>query len=644
MFNVFRSREKSVRYLLGAVLTVVALSMVVTLVPNYGGYGSSKDANVLAEIGDETLTQQEVALAVAREIRNGQIPRGMESVYIPVFVDEMISSMAEAYQAQRMGLAVNDEQLAQTIKTMIPQLFEGGKFVGKDAYASILAAQNMSIEQFESNMRKETLRSRLEAVALEGTIVSPTEVENEFRRRNEKIKIGYFSIKPEAIKAKITLSPAEIQAYFAAHRASFQVPEKKSYLIYALDEARVAATIQLPEADLKKAYAENQERFRTPERVKASHILLMTKDKPASEVPAIQKKLEDILKQVRGGANFAELAKKNSEDPGSAVKGGDLGWVTRGQMVPEFEKATFEAKKGEVTNLVKTVYGFHIIKIEEHEQARLRPFEEVKTELAAELGKAQVNDKLQRAADDIRSALVKDQAAADKIAASAGVTAAKAEKVGPQDPIQEVGVSPIFNEAVAKLPKNGVSSVIALGPSKLVVAKVTEVFAAHPAELADVEKQVRDTLLDEKSQQLTKTQVDDIAAKIKAGNSDVQALAKSLGFDYKTSDLVTRDGAITGVGGASIIDPVFSKNVGDAAGPFRGFEGVIFVKVLEKQAADLTQLAASRAQMTEELKRSRAQQRVQLIRDGILKQLVKEKKVKIYSDNIKKFAARYTKS
>lgn len=646
MFDLFRSREKSVRYLLGALLTLVALSMVITLVPGYGGGwgsgGNSGDPNVLAEIGDQKVTAQDVRQFMARE--RSAIQKGMEQFYVPLAVQQMVAQRAVAYQAGRMGMKVSDEDLANTVRSILPQLFENGKFVGNEAYAAFLAQQNFTIQQFEENVRTAALETRLETLALEGTVVTPGDIEGEYKHRHDKIKIAYFGIGPELFKGKVTVSPEEVKAFFDKNRTLYQTPERRSYLIFPVDEATIAAGIKVDDATLQKLYTQNQESFRTPERVKASHILLKTTDKSPAEVAAIQKKAEDLLKQIKGGANFAELAKKYSEDnaPGaSAAKGGDLGWVVRGQMVAEFEKATFSTPPGTVSGLIKTEYGFHIIKVDAHESAHLRTFAEVRDEIAREATRAMVYDKMQNLADQLRAALIKSPAEAEKLAAANGITPVRAERVGPGDPIQEIGINPQFSDATAGLAKNGVTPVVQIGQNKLAVAQVTDIIPAHPAEFADVQSQVRDSLLGQKAQDAMQNAVKEANAKLKSVGGDLAVLAKQFGTDLKTSELVNRDAAITGLGSASTVGEGFSRNVGDVFGPIPTPNGTFYCKVLEKQPADLTAIIANRAALIQELKSRRANERRELFGDGVVQALIKQKKVKIYDDNIKKLVASY---
>ncbi len=635
MFDLFRSREKSVRLLLGILLGLVALAMVITLVPSYGmlGSGTSQDPSLIAEIGDSKLTATDVREVISRELKAQQIPKGLESVYLRPVINQMINERAIALYAAEHGFRVTDEELAKTLQKTLPMLYENGKFLGKEAYASLLTRLNLTIPQFESQMRQQMLASRLESLVLEGVVVSPSEVEEAFRAANEKIKVSYFSINNDMFRAKAAPTPAEIEEHFKSARSGYTIPETRTLLLYPITEEKVAATISVQDADIERAYNSSLDRFRTPERVRVRHILLKTQDKPASEAANIEKKAQDLLKQVKGGADFAALASKNSEDPGSAAKGGDLDWVTRGQTVPEFEQSAFSLKPGEISNLVKTMYGFHILKLEAKEEARVRPLAEVRDEIRKELLRAQVFNKMQTAGDQIRAALVKSPAEAEQLAKQFGVAPITADKIRRGQPIPEVGTEESFSQSVFTLPKGGVTPVITVGENKLVFAQIAAIQPERPAELAEVESDVREQVLLSKIQKLLTEAVRSTSDKLKAGAS-FEAVAKELGATVKTSSLVDRNGSIEGFGLASSAAEAFRKNPGDVVGPVSGGGGSFFMKVLEKQPADLTQLAAQRDQLLNELKNRRARDRRALFLDSVVQSMVKEKKVKIYEESI----------
>jgi peptidyl-prolyl cis-trans isomerase D len=642
MFDLFRSRERTVRYLLGALLLLVAASMVITLVPGYGtGWAGGADPTILAEVGDHRITVQEVRRVIQRELK-GSMPEGMASIYIPSVVQQLVGLRASALYAEQLGFRVTDEEVARAVRQVMPQLWPGGTFAGREAYTQFVAQQNMSIPEFESSLRSQILLMRLDTLALESTVVTPQEVEEEFRRRNEAVKFQTLAISPAAVRALVKVTDEDLAAHFEKSKSSYRVPEKRSFLIFALDEAQVGATVQVPEEALRQAYAQQQDRFRTPERARVRHILIKTVDRPASEIPALQKKAEDLLAKLKAGADFAELAKQNSEDPGSAQKGGDLDWITRGQTVPEFEQAAFTLKMKELSGLIKTQYGFHIIQVLDRQPARLRPFEEVRGELAAEVSRAQVYDKMQQVADQIRLALVRSREEAEKIARANGVTVVRSENVGPGDPVQEIGVNDQFNNAVQGLPVNGVTPVVQISPSKLVIAQVTAITPARQAELKEVLNQVRGAVAAAKAVELAQKLSAEVEARFKAGVTDPAQLAKELGLEAKTSDFVTRTMSIEGLGPAQWIEPAFNAEPGRIVGPLKTGGVTVVVKVLEKRPVDMTQLAAQRESILEELKGERARARSELLRAGIVEELTRKKKIKIYEDNIKRLVSAYS--
>ena len=482
MFDLFRSRDKAVRYLLGVLLGIVALSMVVTLIPGYGTPSGAPE-QVVAEIGKEQLTIRQVQQQIQNLTRNKQVPQEMIQHYVPQLIDQMITERAVAYQAERMGFKVSDEDVARAIRSMLTQLFPTGEF-NKDVYARFLSQQGLTIPEFEHNIRTNLLLIQLQNVALEGTIVAPEEVEREYHRKNDKVKVEYVAWGPGDLSSQANVTPADIQAHFNQNRAQFMSPEKRSIHLLIADEAKIGAAVEANDAEVRALYTKNMERYRSPERAKVRHILLNTTGKPAAEIPKIEAKANELLKQIKAGADFAELAKKNSEDPGSAPKGGDLDWVTRGQMVPLFETTAFSLKPKEISNVIKTEYGFHIVQVLEKEQARVKPFEEVRGELATEAKREAVYQKMQSAIDRARAELARNPQQAEQIAAKYGLTYAKADNLARGQSIPEVGTNPELDATIAGMRAGEVSPVIQVAPTKLGIVAVIAVQPSKPAELA----------------------------------------------------------------------------------------------------------------------------------------------------------------
>ena len=493
MFDLFRSREKTVRILLGGILLLVSLSMLTYLIPNYNT-GDSSDT-VVAQIGSDTITVPEVQRSVQDNMRQRQWPAELLPNYAPRVVDQMITDKALAYEATQLGFQVSDQDLADAIRQLIPNLFPDGKFVGKDAYASVLAQNNVTIPQFEADLKQQILITKLREIAVEGTIVTPAEIEESYKGQNEKIKVQYVKLTSDKYRSEVQPSIEEMQNYFKVNSATFQVPEKKNLVILIADQAKMQASLTPTDAELQSLYNQNQATFRVPERVHVRHILLKTQGKPATEDAAIKAKAEDLLKQIHAGGNFADLAKKNSEDTGSAAKGGDLDWIARGQTVPEFEQAAFTLKPGETSGLVKTQYGYHIIQVLGHDQARLKPFEEVKADLATQWKAQRVSQMMENISDKAQMTLQKDPAHPEKVAADFNMQVIRADNVEPGKPLPEIGTNADFSQAIADLKKGQVSQPVALPGNKIALAEVTDVMPPRPATFDEAKDQIRDKLV-----------------------------------------------------------------------------------------------------------------------------------------------------
>ncbi len=639
MFDLFRSREKTVRIMLSGLLLVVAASMLVYLVPNYNTDGGANDV-VVAEVGKEAITLPEVQNIIQMTMRNRQLPPEILPNYVPQMVDQLINERAMYLEAQRLGFQVSDAEVAEAIRQMIPNLFPDGKFVGNDQYAALLAQQNMTIDRFESDIRRQIMISRLRDIAVEGTIVTPEEIDAAFKKKAEKVKVEYVKLPADKYKAEVQPSASEMEGYFKANTARYMVPEKKNLVVLIADQAKLQASLTPSDADLQRIYNQNPEAFRVPERVKVRHILIMTQGKPAGDEAKLKAKAEDLLKQVRAGADFAKLAKENSEDPGSKDNGGEY-WVQRnGQMVKEFEDAAFTLKAGQ-SDLVKTQYGYHVFQVVERQAAGVRPFAEVKSDLAAEWKKQRVNDTLQRASDQAGAALKKDPANPDKVAAEFNMQVVKVDGYAGGD-VSELGPSPDFASSVASLKKGEVSQSVAVG-SKVAIAVVADVIPAHPSTFAEVENQIRDTMSSSRSQAAIMRHAQELMEKASSMGGDLAKAAKAMGLEVKTTPEFARTGSIEGVGSASYFGAAFDRPDGAIFGPATTSEGVTVVgKVVSHTAADMSQLAAQRAAIRDEIKGQRARDRSTLFEAGVREALIKSGKIKIHKEVIDRLVASYT--
>lgn len=646
MFDLFRSQQKTTKYLLGGLLSLVAISMVVTLIPGFGGStGMGSSDQVVAEIGKDQVLLREVQIGLNDTIKGRSIPPELISIYAPQIVNQIVTERAMAYYAKELGYRVTDDDVADVIQMMIPQLFEGGKFVGKEAYAQFLAANNTSIAEFEKQAHMRASLRRMQSAVLEGMVVTPEELEREYRSRNEKVKIDFAKIDPVKIQSEVKVTPEEINAHWATSKIQYKIQEKRAFRMVVVDEEKVSAAIQTNESALRSYYDANRDQFRTPERVKVRHILIKTMEKPKEQEEALKKKAEDLLKQIKGGADFAELAKKNSEDTISAVKGGDLDWVARGQTVKPFEDAAFALQPKQISDVVKSEFGFHIIQTLEKEQARLQPFDEVKDQIAKDQAKQQVYDRMQQIADQVHAAMVKNPAAAEQLAAEYKVGYAKVEKGGRGDVYPLVGQVTDLDDAVFDLKQPGAVTGIVTTPSnKLVIAVLDGVMPERQAELSEVESQIRTSITSERANRLVNDRAKALLDKVQAMGGDLRKAAASMGLEVKSSAEFGRDGNVEGLGPANYVEEAFRRDVGAVFGPVNAAGPLFVCKITAKTPPDMSKMNEQRYDLLVRLKGQKAQERRDLFEDGLLEYLKKKGVVKIHQDVVKRLVDTYKNS
>jgi peptidyl-prolyl cis-trans isomerase D len=642
MFDLFRSRAKAVRYVLGALLMMVALSMVVTLIPGFGA-GGDRDDQIVAEVGKEVLSARDLQVRVQNLMRGGQVPNNMLGVLVPQIIDEEITTRAVVHEAKRLGLEVSEADVARAIRSFAPMLYQDGKFVGREVYASYLAQMNFTIPEFEKNIASEMLLTKMKNLVGLGVVVTSDEVTRAYGLKNEMAKIEYATVDPAKFRPQVTVSADEIQKYFQENAASFRMKERRAFQVLVVEEEKVAASINIPETDLRRDYEANKDHFRTPDRVKVRHILLKTTEKPPDELPKIRARIDDILKQLKGGADFAALAKKNSEDPGSAVKGGDLDWVTHGQTVANFEKTAFSLKPKELSGVVQTEYGFHILQVMEKQDAKLKSFEEAKEELAKERKKQMVYDRMQTLSDEMRVELVKAPRDAEQLARKLNLAFANVPSAAAGDPLPLIGVSKELDDSIFSLSKGEVTPVVQVPGNKLVVAVVSDIMPARSAELAEIESTVRTQVVDRKLRQVVEQKARELRDKATAGG-DLKQAAQAMGVVWKTVPEFNRSGAVEGLGGGAQVMDAFTRPIGTVFGPIAIGDLRFVCKVVGRTPPDPAKLAAEREMLSAQIKQTKANERYELFADGLRTELVRQGKIKIHQKVIDRIVASYRSS
>jgi peptidyl-prolyl cis-trans isomerase D len=641
MFDLFRSRDKAVRILLGFILVVVAASMVTYLIPNSNlGGTTAGNETVLAELGGQKLTQQEFQKHFAILLQGMQVDRPDQvRLMYPQYMQGEIQKMALLYIAKQLGITVSDEDVLIGVQSQWPQFFQNGG-VNRDQFEQYLANLGLTVQEATDVVRDQMIMARLQDSLLR-PVVTKQEVDTEFARRHDKAKISYIAFPAGKFIDQVKPTEDDIKKTYDFNRANFPIPAKSSYQVLVVDQEKVAATMTVTDAQLHQAYSQSMDNFRMPERIHVRHILVSTEGKSDAEKKTLKAKADDILKQLKNGADFAELAKKDSDDKGSGEKGGDLDWIVKGQMqVPEFEAAAFALKPKEMSGVVTSSLGYHIIQVTEKEPARVKPFDEVKAGLAEELKKEGVSDKVQSIADQARAALAMSPGSAEEVAKKFGVELVTVPEGIAGQPTPVLGLSPEIDSTVASMRPNEVSAVVPLSADRLAVVVLKARTPARIATLDEVREQVRLTFVQQKAQEIADQTAKDAVARLRQGE-DMEKVAKSYKLAVVTSSLFGSADSVEGLGLATYVADAFSKPVGTILGPTPINGQDVVSKVLEQVRADPSILASQRDQIVQQIKKNKGTTEWESMEDSVVTQLLKEGKLKRNDEAINALASSY---
>ena len=636
MAGAFDQRKLGVRILLGAVIGVLGIGMLSYLLPT-GPTADSESNDTVAKIGDQTVSLAEVRQQLSEIERRNQVPKPLEGLYARQILTQLVYTKEVQYEANRLGIKVTNEEIADRVKQFLPTAFNGDSPVGMDQYTQQVQQRfGMTVPVFEDLIKQGLLEEKFRRLVTDGVSAGPNELLEQFRYQNEKVKLNYALIKPEDLEAKITSSDAEIKEAYEKSKSQYQIPEKRAVEYGLVDLTKLRQSVQISDDELKVKYQQDIAQYQVPNRVHAQHILFMTVGKPDAEVDEIKKKAEDVLKQSKKGAKFDELAKKYSEDPGTKEKGGDLGWIVQGQTVPEFEKAAFSQQPGSISDLVKTQYGFHIIKVLEKETAHTKPFDEVKDSIRAPLMLAKADNEASSVADQLATAIRKsNRTPLAELAKKYHLQVAQTRAVAATEPLLELGNSPEVKDTIFRLREGEVSAPIRTDRG-YVVLTLKQVLLSHQGSLEEVRDKIVASLKQEKAQQAARSKAEELSKRAKAGEK-FDAAAKALGLDPKTSDEFSRAGSIPGIGSGKQVSAAFGMKVGDVSAPQNlGLNWLVY-RVEAKTEANLADFEKQKKDLTEQVLNEKRGLAYEAFRSSLEERLKQEGKLKLMPEKLKGF-------
>jgi peptidyl-prolyl cis-trans isomerase D len=493
-------------------------------------------------------------------------------------LQQMVDEQATLTEAERQGIAVSDEELAQQIFA-IPGLQEDGRFVGEDRYELILRTQVPPLTKaaFEESLRRSLMIAKLRAALTDWMTVSDVEVEREFTQQNEKVKLQVVAITADRFRDQVTVTDAEVAAYFEMHQEDYRVDEQRTVKLLLLDRDLAQSTIELLPADLQRYYNDNVSQYQTPETIRASHILLNTADKDEA---AVRTQAEDLLAQLEAGADFAMLATTHSEDPGTAINGGDLDYFGRGRMVPEFETAAFALEVGQTSGIVQTQYGFHIIRVVDKKPAITQPFDDVRPQIEDVLKRQRADQQIAASAAEF-AARIDTPADLETVASEAGLIVAETDFFGRNDPVPSLGVAPQVAAEAFQLDDDQVSAPIT-SPRGPVFVTVTGTREPYIPMLDQVNDDVRDDLIGTRAAELSRQRATAIAATLRSA-PDFAAAATAQGYQAAETELIARGAPLPDIGVSPEVDSaVFGLAAGEVSEPISTDAATVIARVVER--------------------------------------------------------------
>jgi peptidyl-prolyl cis-trans isomerase D len=625
------------------IIAAASVGMVVYLIPGLTGMGSSS-ADTYAVIyphwynrlfsSGEKITQQQVSQRARQQIQR-QNPQYADNPMIVHYIEQQVASQLVQreillVEAEKLGIHASDDDVVQMLHRAPygEVFFPNGQFIGDDRYSNIIATQtDMSVPDFEQEIKRDILVRRLQALITAGVTVSSEEARESYVKENTKIKFEYAVISSDDVKKTINPSDGDLEAFFRKNGARYATAvaeqRKISYFTFSPDQAS-GSVPQPSKQEIQQYFAAHQSEYTIQEQARSRHILIKVAPGADAKTDAAAKaKAEGLLKQIQGGANFAELAKANSDDPGSKDKGGELGFAKKGAMVPEFENAIFTQKIGD-TKIVKTQYGYHIIQVEERQPAHPQPLSEVEPAIVATLVRQKTAAAEENYAQTLTSEAIKN--GLDKTAAAHHLQVATTPLLGAQ------GVIPAMSDSSKILAKafqsqQGDPPQYASTGEGYAIFQVTEVAPAHAPTFADWKSHILEDYRDEQTPALLGQKTTEMSQKA-INMHDLAKAAQEMGATMKTSDLVDESGQVPDFGQVGQIAPqLFDLAVGNISGPINAGRTGVVAKILDKQEPTADQLAKNLGQTREQMLDQRRSEAFNVFLSTVMDDYKKNKRI-----------------
>lgn len=598
MLDKVRKNVKSFGVQIVIIIVVAAFIGTIFLVWGHGGK-QERQGMVIAKVYESEITYpeyQQEFFQLTQQYRNIYKDKWSDELAAKldlkrVAFDNIVNYYILFYKAMEWGLRVSDEEVLDYIKSL--PVFQINGVFNSNRYRQVLDMQRLTAQKFENDIKKHLLFKRIQERVTGGFKISDTEILEEFARNNEKIRGNYIAIPFERFASQIKIGLEELKEYYESHQEEYKLGARRSVEYLFVNPRDFEKDAEITDEEVENYYKMHEGQFLIKKRVKASHILLSVPPDASPEQEAkIKEKALDLLKKIENGEDFHELAKSFSECP-SSKRGGDLGYFEKGKMDPEFEKAAFALNIGEVSQVVRSSFGYHIIKVEDIKPEHVSPLDEVRDRivnaLKSEKGKDLALSKLEELVREIyRGKFIREFALQDRITY---------KMEGPflkEQPVPGIGRNKEAMDAIFELEIEGLSRIIET-PKGFFVFRLAAIEPPRPMTYEEVETRVEQDLKKEKAKQKAKEEAEKVRERLLSG-SDMEAQAKKRGLKVSDTGEVGRGEYMSGLGNLDDLQTqiVFSLQSGEISPVLETERSFVIFKLKEKTGVNEEEFAKQR--------------------------------------------------
>jgi peptidyl-prolyl cis-trans isomerase D len=596
MIRILQQDNAFTKTVFAVIIGATIILMVIFLVPGIFDNGQANDASLYATVKEpgvlgrlwgesSPVKMQTVERMAEAEAQQQQIPAQYVQMLMPRLVDRagqvQVERLVLQHEADKLGLQVSDADLVNYLKTgpYAEVLFPGGKFIGQDHYIDFVQQYGLSTTDFESDIKSQLELERLQTLVTGGVTVSDAAVRADYMQSGTKVKFDYAVISSSDVMKNISATDAQLQDFFKKNAARYAtaVPETRQIQFFAIDNSQIpggAATVS--DADVQAYYNAHQQQYATPAQVKTRHILISVPAGADAKTDAA----EDVLKQLKAGGNFADLAKKDSDDPGSKEQGGELPMIPTASLDPAYAQAAMALNPGQTSDLVRSQFGYHIIQTEAKDQAHVKSLDEVKPAIMEQLQAQQAAGKVQSYAAQLATEAAKN--GMQKTADAHGLHLQTTDYLGPTGSIGSLPDSSALVKAAFSTAKGAAPATASTGEG-FAVFQVTDVKAAHAPDFDSFKTQLLVDYKEQQVPQLLNAELIKLSDRAKV-LGDLKKAAAEMNVPVKSSDLVGRDAQVPDIG--SLTGPasvVFSLPKGGISGPINEGPNGSVLQLTDKQ-------------------------------------------------------------